>query len=197
MSSSVRALNQAKQGSKPLSKGDVAYFETWLAKYRATSSQTIPLVAKTCKAVTTGKEVIFREGTELPKDILEIKEEDVSVTKEECEGTDKELDSEEDESMDHDVISSTASCPLDVSAQEDFQENMPQPCSEVPEQGYCDPKIVKEIFCKEEKNEGPLVHVEGSVSGIGISEVVGNSIEEASPKSVKGIPVFLDELTMT
>ncbi|KAL6966963.1 hypothetical protein U1Q18_032758 [Sarracenia purpurea var. burkii] len=134
---------------------------------QATSSQSIPLVAKTSKAVTTGKEVIFGEGTELPKDILEIKEEDVSVTKEECE----------------------ASCPLDVSAQEDFSENMPQPCSEVPEQGYCDPKIVEEIFCKEEKNEGPLVRVEGSVSGVGISEAVGNSIEEASLKSIKGIPV--------
>ncbi|KAL6965531.1 hypothetical protein U1Q18_036581 [Sarracenia purpurea var. burkii] len=326
----VRALYQAKQGSKPLSKGDVAYFETWLAKYRATSPQSIPLVAKTSKAVTTGKEVIFVEGieeikeygvnidigdkidafdypssgrepdgesgpfnpkalsvapTDLPKDILEIKEEDVSVTEEVCEGTDKELDSEEDENvssvkdkheaagalsplnrvcletdsivsksvissgkvlnlgvgkdkgdwssgktipkvafcgvrvdahnvldvmpqqkivkkaltvslsktdfgkMDHDVISSTASCSLDVSVQEDFPENTPQPCSDAPEQGYCDPKIVEESFCKGEKNEGPLVQEEGSVSGIGISEAVGKSIEEVSPKSVKGIPV--------
>ncbi|KAL6984516.1 hypothetical protein U1Q18_017893 [Sarracenia purpurea var. burkii] len=265
----VRALYQAKQGSKPLSKGDVAYFETWLAKYRATSPQSIP--AKTSKAVTTGKEVIFVEGTEeikeygvnidigdkfaafdypssgreadgesgplnpkalsvaptvLPKDILEIKEEDVSVTEEEREGTDKELDSEEDENvssvkdeheaagalsprnqkivekaltvslsktdfgkMDHDVISSTASCSLDVSAQEDFPENTPQPCSDAPEQGYCDPKIVEESFCKEEKNEGPLVQEEGSVSRIGISEAVGKSMEEASLKSGKGIPV--------
>ncbi|KAL6956209.1 hypothetical protein U1Q18_041601, partial [Sarracenia purpurea var. burkii] len=42
-----------------------------------------------------------------------------------------------------------------------------------------------------EKNEGPLVQVEGSESGIGTSEVVGNSVEEASPKpfvSEKGIP---------
>ncbi|KAL7002165.1 hypothetical protein U1Q18_003319, partial [Sarracenia purpurea var. burkii] len=69
----VRALYQAKQGSKPLSKGDVAYFETWLAKYRATSPQSIPLVAKTSKAVTTGKEVIFVEGTE------EIKEYGVNI----------------------------------------------------------------------------------------------------------------------
>ncbi|KAL6955374.1 hypothetical protein U1Q18_041555 [Sarracenia purpurea var. burkii] len=54
-SSAVRALYQAKQGSKPLSKGDVAYFETWLAKYRATSPQSIPLVAKTSKAVAKEK----------------------------------------------------------------------------------------------------------------------------------------------
>ncbi|KAL6966849.1 hypothetical protein U1Q18_032643 [Sarracenia purpurea var. burkii] len=64
----VRALNQAKQGSKPLSKDDFTYFETWLAKYRATSSQSIPLVTKTSKAVTAGKEEIFVEWTEEVKE---------------------------------------------------------------------------------------------------------------------------------
>ncbi|KAL6962836.1 hypothetical protein U1Q18_037797, partial [Sarracenia purpurea var. burkii] len=58
----VRALNQAKQGIKPLSKGDVMYFETWLAKYRASSQiapHSIPSAAKT----TAGKEVFHVEGT--------------------------------------------------------------------------------------------------------------------------------------
>ncbi|KAL6962889.1 hypothetical protein U1Q18_037851 [Sarracenia purpurea var. burkii] len=57
----VRALNQAKQGIKPLSKGDVMYFETWLAKYRASSQiapHSIPSAAKT----TAGNEVFLFLG---------------------------------------------------------------------------------------------------------------------------------------
>ncbi|KAL6962942.1 hypothetical protein U1Q18_037905, partial [Sarracenia purpurea var. burkii] len=64
----VMALNQAKQGSKPLSKDDFTYFETWLAKYRASkphiATQSFPMDAKTKEDVTAGKEEISKDLVE-------------------------------------------------------------------------------------------------------------------------------------
>ncbi|KAL6957278.1 hypothetical protein U1Q18_040536 [Sarracenia purpurea var. burkii] len=66
------ALNQAKQGIKPLSKGDFTYFETWLTKYRSqTVFQPTQLAAKTRESVSARKEEIskdFVEETEWVKD---------------------------------------------------------------------------------------------------------------------------------
>ncbi|KAL6971614.1 hypothetical protein U1Q18_031294 [Sarracenia purpurea var. burkii] len=48
--------------NRALSKGDVEYFESWLAKYR-TSSQIAPPSSPSAAKSTTGKEVTHVEGT--------------------------------------------------------------------------------------------------------------------------------------